>query len=108
MMKHIRLKSFIVVFSFSIAGLALAYSGSMNVNNSQDVTIVTEYQCKILDTDCVVDKVKYVQSGAVYYDAECNADRMSKTEFENDAINDVKGAYFSYCYKTARTLKGAS
>lgn len=103
-MKHILLKLFIVIIFFSVASFALAYSSSLNVNTSQDVRIVTEFQCKILNTNCVVDRVKYLQTGAVYYDAECEADHMTKSAYESDVINDVQKGYFQYCSNSGRTL----
>lgn len=88
----------------SIAGLAFAYSDTLYVDTSTDVKVMTEYKCQIQNVHCVVDRVKYMKSGATYYDAECNADHMTKSAFENDVRNDVETGTFNYCSRTGRTL----
>lgn len=104
-MRNILLKLFIFVFLFCISGVVLAYSDNVNVNNLSNSVILTEYKCRILESDCTVDRIKYVQTGAVFYDAECNASHMKKSSYENNVINDIKYGYLKYCSMTERTLK---
>lgn len=108
-MKHILLKSFIIVILFSTVSFAFAYSNTytntVGVNNVSNLVVVNEYKCRMSNVDCVVDKIRYIQTGKVYYDAECNVQHMLKTEYENNAIADVEKGYNNYCSPTERTLK---
>lgn len=107
-MKHQLLKSFIIVLLFSVAGFAFADTDNVIINNLSNVLMHTEYDCKVLNTSCVVDKINNVQTGEIFYDAECNASHMTKSTYENDVINDVKTGYLRYCTMKTRTLKGAN
>lgn len=95
------LKLFLIFSLFAITGFAFADSDGVVINNNiNNVIMHTEYQCKISNADCVVDKIKNMQTGDIYYDAECNASHMMKSSFENNVINDVKSGVFNYCSKT--------
>lgn len=107
-MKNILLKSSIIILLFSTAGIALSSSSVVNINNSPEPMAVTQYQCRKSNVDCVVDKIKYIRTGAIYYDAECNASDINKSDYEADVINDVQSSYFHYCSKTSRTLKSGT
>lgn len=102
-MKRKLLNLLLIISLFAITNFAFADFGGVVINNN--VVMHTEYQCKISNTDCVVDKVKNMQTGDIYYDAECNASHMIKSSFENDVINDVKSGIFNYCSKTGRKLE---
>lgn len=105
-MKKSLLISFIFVFLFFMSKFAPAFADTVVVNNLSNLIIFTEYQCKLTsDVDCIVDKIKYIQTGGLFYDAECNATHMVRTKFENDAIKDVESNSFNFCSKKSRTVK---
>jgi len=108
LMKNILLKSFIVFVLFYVTGLVPANSETLNINSVSNLVMVSEYKCRILKSDCTVDKIKYIQTGETFYDAECDASFMSKSEYESNVIQDVQSNRYNYCSRTSRTLKGAN
>lgn len=107
-MNKIFLKALTIIFLVSTAGIALSSTGNVYVNNTPEPIVVTEYQCRKSNIDCVVDKIKYIRNGAIYYDAECNVTDINKADYEADVINDVQTNYFHYCSKISRTVKSGT
>ena len=108
-MKNIILKLFLFMILFSLSGFSLANADNVVVNNTiSNAVMVTEYDCDISGSPCSVDKIKYIQTGAIFYDAECTAPHMMKSTYESRAISDVSDGYMQYCSMHSRTLKGAN
>lgn len=108
-MRNTLFKNLFILFLFFIAYFTPTISKAVDINDVTSAIVASEYQCHISGVNCVVDRVKYIQTGQVFYDAECSTtSHMLKSTYETNVINDVQSDFYNYCSPTSRALKFAN
>ena len=105
--------SVVMIFGFIVsftvcnadAGSHIIYR-PVNVYDRTKYSTITEYSCNFNKVWCNVGKVKLLQTGRTYYDAECSGSHMEQGKFRHRAESDVRLRRFDYCTITSKSIGG--
>lgn len=80
------------------------YVNAINVFDRTRYSTVSSYNCNFTGVQCIVSKVKMLQTGKTMYDSDCSGDNFEQGRFKNRAVSDVRLNRFDYCELSSKDV----